>query len=82
MTDTKDMEISWPDGTHSIAKVGSGWLEVASEAGIPIPTACIKGSCGACEIEVNGKIIRSCTTKVSSSPTGKITIEFPIDPYW
>ncbi len=77
-----DIEITWPDGSQSYAKVESFWLEIAEEAGIEIPTACMKGSCGACEIEVNGKIIRSCVSKLTKVELDKIVVTFPVDPYW
>ncbi len=77
-----DIEISWPDGSQSVAKVESCWLEIAREAGIEIPTACMKGSCGACEIEVNGKIIRSCVSKLNKLEPEKTVVKFPVDPYW
>ncbi len=76
------VEIEWPNGLSSFAKTGSDWLKVAKEAGIQIPTGCLGGSCGACEIEVNGQVIRACINCIPESKTGKLTVDFNYDPYW
>ena len=49
----------WPDGHTTQETVGSDWLQAAAKAGVAIPTGCLGGSCGACEIEVNGKVVRA-----------------------
>ena len=51
------LEIEWPNGASSKVVSGGDWFKAAKEAGIEIPTGCLGGSCGACEIEVNGEII-------------------------
>ena len=78
----KYLEIEWPDGHHSIARVGSDWLSVANNEGVSIPTGCLNGSCGACEIEVNGKVIRACIRSIPKSSSGKVKVDFATDPYW
>ncbi|MEY3726468.1 MAG: hypothetical protein RI971_1045 [Chloroflexota bacterium] len=52
------------------------------QAGFSIPTGCLGGSCGACEIDVNGKTIRACIATVPPSKSGALTVEFATDPYW
>ena len=47
-----------------------------------IPTGCLGGSCGACEIEVNGRLVRACVATVPSSPSGQMTVGLACDPYW
>ena len=47
--------VRWPDGRITHETIGQDWLVAASGAGISIPTGCLGGSCGACEIDVNGK---------------------------
>ena len=63
------------------AKEGDDWFINAKKANIHIPTGCLSGSCGACEIEVNGKTIRPCITSIELS-NQKLNIEFTTDPYW
>jgi len=40
------------------------------------------GSCGACEIEVNGKMVRACISTVPPSKSGGLEVAFATDPYW
>lgn len=77
-----DIKIEWPNGHYSYAKPGTDWLKLAKEEGVVIPTGCLGGSCGACEIEINGKVIRSCVSNVPEEASGEIKVEFAKDPYW
>jgi ferredoxin len=74
--------IVWPDGRSSLAACGSDWLEVAHAAGFCIPTGCLGGSCGACEIDVNGHTVRACISTVPASRSGSLRVELTTDPYW
>jgi len=74
--------IHWPEGQISTAQPGQDWLEAAASAGLAIPTGCLGGSCGACEIEVNGETERACIARVPASPTGSVTVAWATDPYW
>ena len=76
------IEIEWPNGNSSNVIAGSNWFEVAQEAGVNIPTGCLGGSCGACEIEVNGRVVRACINKVPQEKEGRIKVKFIYDPYW
>jgi ferredoxin len=78
----KHVTIHWPDGGHSEVVVGSEWLPTARDAGLLIPTGCLGGSCGACEIEVNGKVVRACISKVPASCSGTLRVGLASDPYW
>ncbi len=78
----KQVQIQCPNGSSIQAVVGSDWLEAARQAGFSIPTGCLGGSCGACEIDVNGKTIRACIATVPPSKSGALTVEFATDPYW
>ena len=76
----KKVAISWPNKKNTICSPGIEWLKAANDANIEIPTGCLSGSCGACEIEVNGEVIRSC---ISTVPAQKeLKVEFFSDPYW
>ena len=53
------IKINWPNKKSSNCPAGIEWLKAAHDANIEIPTGCLVGSCGACEIEVNGEVIRA-----------------------
>ena len=72
----------WPNGRTTQTNVGQDWLVAASEAGVSIPTGCMGGSCGACEIEVNGKVVRACIGSVPAAKSGQLSVEFSADPFW
>ena len=76
------IKISWAHRKATEAAVGDDWLSVAREAGFAIPTGCLGGSCGACEIEVNGQIKRACIDTVPECNEGILVVELPTDPYW
>ena len=72
--------IHWPNKKATRCSPGEDWLKAAHSANIEIPTGCLGGSCGACEIEVNGKVVRAC---ISSIPNhSDLTVELFSDPYW
>ena len=79
---TSQIRIHWPAGQTSLATVGEPWLAAAQQAGVNIPTGCLGGSCGACEIEVNGTMVRACIATVPASRSGTLTVELACDPYW
>ena len=76
------MTVEWPDGSRSRVPAGDDWLQAAQQAGITIPTGCLGGSCGACEIEVNGEVVRACISSVPEDASGEIRVELAVDPYW
>jgi aerobic-type carbon monoxide dehydrogenase small subunit (CoxS/CutS family) len=57
-------------------------LAAAREAGVTLPTGCLGGSCGACEIEVNGRVVRACIATVPPSRTGRLQVQTACDPFW
>lgn len=74
--------VRWPNGQTTQAMVGQDWLVAASDAGVSIPTGCMGGSCGACEIEVNGKVVRACISTVPAAKSGQLSVDFASDPFW
>lgn len=74
--------ITWPDGRCWRALPGTPWLEAAAAAGVTIPTGCLGGSCGACEIEVNGATVRACVAVVPRDRLEPLLVEFADDPHW
>ena len=75
------IKINWPNNLSTKANEGDDWFINAKKANINIPTGCLSGSCGACEIDVNGKTIRPCITTIELS-NQYLNIEFTSDPYW
>lgn len=82
MTEPTRVTIHWPDGRMATAQAGDSWLEAAARAGQTIPTACRVGSCGACEIDVNGVVIRACVAAVPACPGRTLTVSQASDPFW
>ena len=76
----KKVEIKWPNKKSSNCYPGVEWLKAAYDANIEIPTGCLVGSCGACEIEVNGEVIRACRATVPEQK--ELNVDFFSDPYW
>ena len=76
----KTIKINWPNKKSSNCPAGIEWLKAAHDANIEIPTGCLVGSCGACEIEVNGEVIRACIATVPEIKD--LQVEFFSDPYW
>lgn len=71
-----------PDDVTVEASVGEPLLDVASRAGVCIPTGCLMGSCHACEVELeDGKTILCCITAVPPKPE-QLTVNLLLDPTW
>jgi hypothetical protein len=73
--------IHWPNGRRTTVPAGTDWLAAARDAGVPIPTGCLGGSCGACELTVNGDTLRACVAVVPVSAV-PLTVEPWDDPSW
>ena len=73
--------IHWPNGVLARVATGTDWLQAARDAAVTIPTGCLGGSCGACEITVNGDTLRACIAVVPASD-GVLTVEPFDDPSW
>ena len=76
------LKIHWPNKIITNAESGDDWFLIAKEAGMDIPTGCLNGSCGACEIDVNGETIRPCITNVGLFKNVNLNIELTSDPFW
>jgi ferredoxin len=73
--------IHWPHGVRTTVAAGTDWLVAAHHAGVPIPTGCLGGSCGICEITVNGETLRACLAIVPASAV-PLAVEPWDDPVW
>ena len=77
-----NIKILWPNEIETYASDGEDWFLMAKKAGIDIPTGCLTGSCGACEIDVNGETIRPCVTNFKCEKECSLKISFTTDPFW
>tara|TARA_B100000575_G_C22582430_1_gene366934 strand:- start:133 stop:402 length:270 start_codon:yes stop_codon:yes gene_type:complete len=76
------IKIHWPNNITTEANEGDDWFINAKKADVEIPKGCLSGSCGACEIDVNGRTVRPCISNIKSSKQNTLNIEFTTDPYW
>ena len=81
MKDTK-IKIQWSNNNESYASEGDDWFSTAEKAGLEIPTGCLTGSCGACEIDVNGETIRACISDIKSNKKSLLKVSLTTDPFW
>ena len=81
MKDTK-IKIKWPNNSETYASEGDNWVSSAEKAGIFIPTGCLTGSCGACEIDVNGKTVRACISDIQTNKKCVLKVSLTTDPFW
>ena len=77
-----NIKIIWPNNIETSASEGDDWFSTAKKAGIEIPTGCLTGSCGACEIDVNGETIRACITNIKSKKKEILKVSLTTDPFW
>ena len=81
MKETK-IKIKWPNNTETYASEGDDWFSTAKKAGVEIPTGCLTGSCGACEIDINGKTVRACISNIKSNKSSLLKVSLTTDPFW
>ena len=81
MKETK-IKIRWSNNNETYAYEGDDWFLTAKKAGLEIPTGCLTGSCGACEIDVNGKTIRACISDIRSNKKSLLKVSLTTDPFW
>ena len=76
------IKIRWPNNNETYASEGDDWFSIADKAGLEIPTGCLTGSCGACEIDVNGETLRACISCVKSNKKNYLKVSLTTDPFW
>ena len=76
------IKVSWPNNVETYVYEGDNWFSIAKRAGLEIPTGCLTGSCGACEIDVNGETQRACISDIESNEKCSLRVSFTTDPYW
>ena len=81
MKETK-IKIRWPNNNETYALEGDDWFSCAEKAGLEIPTGCLTGSCGACEIDVNGETVRACISDIKIIKKSFLIVSLTTDPFW
>jgi len=76
------IKILWPNNTETYASEGDDWFLIAEKVGLEIPSGCLNGSCGACEIDVNGETVRACISNIQSKKNCSLSVSFTTDPFW
>ncbi len=76
------IKVTWPNDIESYAYEGDDWFKIARKVGLEIPTGCLTGSCGACEIDVNGETVRACISDIKSGKECALKVSFTTDPFW
>ena len=76
------IKILWPNNTETYASEGDDWFLIAEKVGLEIPSGCLNGSCGACEIDVNGETVRACISNIQNKKNCSLSVSFTTDPFW
>ena len=82
MKETKNIKVTWPNNKETFVSDGDDWFSSAEKAGLEIPTGCLTGSCGACEIDVNGETIRACIRNIEGKERSPLKVSLTTDPFW
>ena len=77
-----NIKIRWPNNNETYASEGDDWFSTASKAGLEIPSGCLTGSCGACEIDVNGETVRACISNIKWGKESLLKVSLTTDPFW
>ena len=77
-----NIKIIWPNNKETFVSEGDDWFSSAEKAGFKIPTGCLTGSCGACEIDVNGKTVRACINDIKINKNSTLKVSLTTDPFW
>tara|TARA_B100000886_G_scaffold58113_1_gene35764 strand:+ start:335 stop:586 length:252 start_codon:yes stop_codon:yes gene_type:complete len=77
-----NIKILWPNNNETFVSEGDNWFSSAEKAGLEIPTGCLTGSCGACEIDVNGETVRACISEIKKNKKSTLKVSLTTDPFW
>ena len=77
-----NIKIIWPNNNETFVSEGDDWFSSAEKAGLEIPTGCLTGSCGACEIDVNSETVRACISNIKSNKKSTLKVSLTTDPFW
>ena len=76
------IKIIWPNNIETYVSEGDDWFSSAEKAGLEIPSGCLTGSCGACEIDVNDETVRACISTIKSNKKCFLRVSLTTDPFW
>ena len=76
------IKIIWPNNKETFVSEGDDWFSSAEKAGFKIPSGCLTGSCGACEIDINGETVRACIRNIKKNKQCKLKVCLTTDPFW
>jgi len=82
LKETKNIKVIWPNDKETFVSDGDNWFSSAEKAGLEIPTGCLTGSCGACEIDVNGETVRPCISEIQINKKFTLQVSLTTDPFW
>ena len=82
MKEKKNIKVIWPNDKETFVSDGDDWFSSADKAGLDIPTGCLTGSCGACEIDVNGETVRACISEIKNYKESTLRVSLTTDPFW
>ena len=77
-----NIKVIWPNNKETFVSKGDDWFSSAKKAGLEIPTGCLTGSCGACEIDVNGETVRACISEIKNNQECPLRVSLTTDPFW
>ena len=77
-----NIKVIWPNNKETFVSEGDDWFSSAEKAGLKIPTGCLTGSCGACEIDVNGETVRACISEIINNNSSLLKVSLTTDPFW
>ena len=78
----RKIKIRWPNKNETYVSEGDDWFSTAEKAGLEIPAGCLTGSCGACEIDVNGETVRACISDIKDKKKCLLKVSLTTDPFW
>ena len=78
----KIIKVIWSNNKETFVSEGDDWFSSAEKAGLEIPTGCLTGSCGACEIDVNGETVRACISEIKNNNNNLLKVSLTTDPFW
>ena len=82
MKEKKNIKVIWPNDKETFVSDGDDLFSSAEKAGLEIPTGCLTGSCGACEIDVNGETVRACISEIKNNEKRTLRVSLTTDPFW
>ena len=74
--------VQWPNGMRFVHLRSISLLQAAQDAGIDLPVGCIRGSCGTCEVDINGMSVRACVKNLAHFKDEILVVTLIDDPYW